>query len=186
MAGRTRRRTKKKVARKASEAREGYVSEHFSIREIGRSSTAVREGIDNTPDEGVIRRAKLLADNVLEPVREQFATPFSPGSWYRCEALEKLICRSGFGRWCAKQGRAKDQEAWDEYFLLKSHPRGEAADIEIPGVDNAELFEWIRDNCEYDQLIREGYREGDPQSGWIHVSYRETGNRKEAFDIANP
>lgn len=161
-------------------------ADHFKPYEVSKSTTATREGIDNTPDEAQLGAAQELARNVLDPVREHFGIPFSPESWFRCEALEKLITRAGFGRWCLKHKRAKDANAWADYFPLKSHPKGQAADFEVPGVDNLKVFEWIRDNCEFDQLIQEGYRHGQPNSGWIHVSYRKGNNRNEAFDIANP
>ena len=178
---RRKRGARKKATAKSSELREGYISENFTIREVGKSSTAVREGIDNTPTEEVIQRATVLADNVLEKVREHFGIPYSPGSWFRCEILEKLITRNGFGRWCANRNIPKDADAWAEYFPRKSHPKGEAADIEVPGVSNQDLFDWIKENCEFDQLIMEG-----GPDGWIHVSCKKTGNRNEAFEILNP
>lgn len=161
-------------------------ADNFKPYEVSKSSTAVRNGIDNTPSESQLEAAQALALNVLDPVREHFGIAFSPESWFRCEALEKVITTAGFGRWCTKHKRAKDADAWGDYFKLKSHPKGQAADFEIPGVDNLEVFEWIRDNCEFDQLIQEGYRHGEPNSGWIHVSYKQAGNRNEAFDIENP
>lgn len=170
----------------STEVGPGRVSKNFTIREVGKSSTAVRNGIDNTPTEEVIQRATVLADNVLEKVREHFGIPFAPGSWYRCERLERTLCKDAWVRWCRDRKKRADDKSWAEYFARKSHPKGEAVDIEIPTVDNADLFDWIKANCEFDQLIREGYRSGDPQSGWIHVSYREGENRNQAFDIANP
>lgn len=161
-------------------------SEHFKPHEVEKSSTAVRNGIDNTPDEDQLKRAQALALNVLDKVREHFGIPFSPESWFRCEALEKVITTAGFGRWCTKNKRTKDADAWKDYFVRKQHPKGQAADFEIPGVDNLEVFEWIKDNCDFDQLIQEGYRSGEPNSGWIHVSYSEGVNRNEAFEIENP
>jgi hypothetical protein len=61
------------------------------------------------------------------------------------------------------------------------HTRGQAADIEIPGVANAELAEWIRDNLEFRQLILEFYTPGIPDSGWVHVSYVAEDNKKEVL-----
>jgi hypothetical protein len=176
------RRTKKKAVKLG----EDRWAQHFKPYEVSKSNTAVREGIDNTPNEAQLEAAQALARNVLDPVREHFGIAFSPESWFRCEALEKVVTRNGFGRWCRDRGIAKDANAWADYFPLKSHPKGQAADFEIPGVDNLEVFEWIRDNCKFDQLIQEGYRQGEPNSGWIHVSYRPAGNRNEAFDIENP
>jgi hypothetical protein len=61
------------------------------------------------------------------------------------------------------------------------HTRGQACDIEIPGVPNAELAEWIRDNLEFRQLILEFYTPGIPDSGWVHVSYVAEDNKKEVL-----
>ena len=58
------------------------------------------------------------------------------------------------------------------------HCKGQAADIEVPGVPNAELAEWIKENCDFDQLILEFYTPGIPDSGWVHVSYVGEENRK--------
>jgi hypothetical protein len=61
------------------------------------------------------------------------------------------------------------------------HSEGKAADIEVVNVDNKELAEWIRDNLEFDQLILEFYREGEPDSGWIHVSWNSDNNRSQTL-----
>ena len=77
------------------------------------------------------------------------------------------------------------EQTWKDYFERKSHPRGEAADIEIPGINNDDLYHWIRDESglEFDQLIREFRKAGDPNSGWVHVSFRINNNRNQAFNI---
>ena len=59
--------------------------------------------------------------------------------------------------------------------------RGEAADLRIIGLSNEELFTWIKQNLEFDQLIREYPIMGEPMSGWIHVSYKSGGNRQQVF-----
>ena len=61
------------------------------------------------------------------------------------------------------------------------HTRGMAADIEIPGLPNAELAQWIQDNLEFTQVILEFYTQGIPDSGWVHVSYDPTNLKKEAL-----
>jgi zinc D-Ala-D-Ala carboxypeptidase len=58
---------------------------------------------------------------------------------------------------------------------------GQACDIEIPGIPNAELAEWIKDNLEYNQLILEFYTPGVPDSGWVHVSYIPEDNKKQVL-----
>ena len=162
------------------------VSPHFSYREVIKSHTALRLGIDNTPSQEVLSNAVDLARNVLEPIRDQFG-PFSPSSWFRCEELERVICHKAFRRWQTHNsypGYELNVDAgWDTYFARKQHPKGRAADIEIATVSNDDLFAWIRDHLTYDQLIREFAKPGDPHSGWVHVSYRPGSNRGEAFRI---
>jgi len=58
------------------------------------------------------------------------------------------------------------------------HCKGEAVDIEVPGVANYDIAKWIEDNLEYDQLILEFYTPGIPDSGWVHVSYRDDGENR--------
>lgn len=160
------------------------ISTHFKHYEIIKSSSAARYGIDNTPSSEVLTCAEGLAINVLEPIRNHFNIPFSPQSWYRGEKLEKHICWSSFKKWCIrKQMDFQQQSTWDLYFSRKSHPKGEAADIEISGIPNDTLYDWIKDNLEYDQLIREFPKAGDPYSGWVHVSWTSVVNRHQNFTI---
>lgn len=160
------------------------LSKHFKMYEVAKSTSAERNGIDNTPTPSVLEAASLLAQNVLEPIREHFGVPFSPNSWYRGEQLERFINEIPYKKWCARMGLAVNKKSWAQYFALKSHPKGEAADIEIPGISNDILFEWIDKNIpEYDQLIREFPCAGDPMSGWVHVSFSAINNRKMRFII---
>ncbi len=160
------------------------ISKHFTHYEVCKSSTANRYSIDNTPSDAVLIAAEGVAYNVLEPIRVEFGIPFSPQSWYRGELLERNITWNSFVRWAERKGYADAGNiAWDAYFSRKSHPRGEAVDIEIPSIPNDTLFNWILNNLEYDQLIREFPRAGDPFSGWVHVSWKPNGNRHQHFTI---
>tara|TARA_R100001015_G_C4619320_1_gene176012 strand:+ start:648 stop:1103 length:456 start_codon:yes stop_codon:yes gene_type:complete len=124
------------------------LSNHFSLTEFTKSQTAERKGIDNTPTQDHIERMKILCVSVLEPLRTEFDKPIMINSGYRSPDL------------CEAIGSKSTSQ----------HAKGEAADIEIPGVDNAELAKYIQDNLNFDQLILECYT-GDPSSGWVHVSY---------------
>ncbi len=155
---------------------------NFTHREVARSSTADRYGIDNTPNEEVLRNAYALAVNCLMPIRNEFGG-YAPQSWYRGEQLEKVVARQGFINWCAKYTKQRGVDTWNEYFAKKSHPKGQAADIEIIGVPNDELYTWCVANLEFDQCIREFPKEGDPMSGWVHISYNAIKNRGQAFTI---
>jgi len=131
------------------------LSKNFSMTEFTKSQTALREGIDNTPQGEHLDSAKALFENVVQRVRDNFGTTVI-NSGYRSPALNKAV-----------GGSATSQ-----------HCKGEAADIECPGVANAEVAQWIVDNCDFDQVILEFYTPGIPDSGWVHVSYKTADNRK--------
>lgn len=127
------------------------LSKNFSLDELTKSQTALRMGIDNEPTPGDLYNLSQLCDNILQPVREHFGKPVTISSGYRSVALCEAIGSS-----------AKSQ-----------HAKGEAADFEIMGIDNKEVAVWIRDNLDFDQLILEFYKDGEPSSGWIHCSYSD-------------
>jgi zinc D-Ala-D-Ala carboxypeptidase len=137
------------------------LSEHFSITEMTKSQTGERKGIDNTPTDEQVENLKALCANVLEKIRAHFGKPITVNSGFRGAKLNKAI------------GGAKNS----------SHLHGEAADIEIAGVDNLQLVYWIANNLEFDQLISEFYNPGDPQSGWVHVSWSRNKNRNQKLTI---
>ena len=129
---------------------------YFTIEEMTKSSTATAKGIDNTPsDEGVLKLQKLI-EAVLDPLREWYGKPIKVNSGYRCEALNKAI------------GGAKSSQ----------HMLGEAADITVGSKEeNEKLFDYIKDNLEFDQLINES------DFSWVHVSYREGRLRKQVLEL---
>ena len=89
------------------------------------------------------------------------------------------MCAASIKRFI-KKGRGTEQD----YLERKQHPKGEAADIEVPGVANLDLARWIEDNLDSDQLILEFYDFSDPRAGWVHVSYHhENANRHEVLTI---
>jgi len=133
------------------------LSDNFSLKEMTKSQTATRKDIDNEPGEEEIENLKQLCERVLQPVREHFCKAVRVNSGYRSPELNSAI------------GGSKTSD----------HCKGMAADIEINGVANADLAEWIKDNCEFRQLILEFYTPGIPDSGWVHVSYDLDDNRKK-------
>ena len=133
------------------------LSDNFYLSEFTKSQTALRNGIDNTPNETAIVNLENLCKNILQPVRDYFLLPVYISSGYRSPDLNARIGGSRTSQHCL----------------------GQAADIEIFGVDNNELSDWIDENCTYDQLILEFYDGVDPNSGWVHVSYNEENNRKK-------
>ena len=133
---------------------------NFSLHELTKSETALRQNIDNTPDATVIANLTLLAEKVLQPVREHYGKGVKVNSGYRSLAVNAAV------------GGVQGAKPSD-------HTRGLAADIEIPGVANADLAQWIMDNLDYTQLILEFYTPGIPDSGWVHVSYDPENLKKQ-------
>jgi zinc D-Ala-D-Ala carboxypeptidase len=135
------------------------LTKNFTLAEMTKSETALRHDMDNTPGEQEIAALKLLAEKVLQPVRDHFGKGVKVNSGFRHPEVN------------AKVGGSKTSD----------HCRGQAADIEIPGVANADLAEWIKDNLEFRQLILEFYTPGIPDSGWVHVSYVAEDNKKQVM-----
>ena len=135
------------------------LSANFSLAELTKSQTAERMGIDNTPTDEQVTSLMLVAQKILQPVRDHYGIAFAPSSGFRSVELCEAIGSS-----------AKSQ-----------HAKGEAADFEVPTISNYELACWIRDNLDFDQLILECYKSGDPNSGWVHCSIKPDGNRKECL-----
>ena len=131
------------------------LSRNFSLQELIKSDTAIRKGIDNNPNADQIEKLKLLCENILQPVRDEWGV-VSVSSGYRSPAL------------CVAIGSSERSQ----------HARGQAADFECHTVDNKQLFEWITNELDFDQAILEYYT-GTPESGWVHVSYNKDGNRKQ-------
>jgi hypothetical protein len=130
---------------------------NFSLHELTKSETALRLNLDNTPDEATIASLKLLCEKVLQPIRDHYQ--------------KGVKCNSAF--------RSAESNAAVGGSRTSDHCKGQAADIEIPGVANAELAQWIMDNLEYTQLILEFYTPGIPDSGWVHVSYDPNNLKKQ-------
>jgi zinc D-Ala-D-Ala carboxypeptidase len=131
------------------------LSKNFSMAEFTKSQTAERKGIDNTPQGEHLEAAVALFENVVQKVRDHFGVT-TINSGYRCPELNAAV-----------GGSATSQ-----------HCHGEAADIEVPGVANSDLANWIVDNTDFDQVILEFYTPGIPDSGWVHVSYKADGSNR--------
>lgn len=130
---------------------------NFSLNEMTKSETALRMGFDNTPGKTETEALRLLCEKVLQPVRDHYGKGVKVNSGYRSPESNAAV------------GGSKTSD----------HCKGQAADIEIPGVPNAELAQWIMDNLDYTQLILEFYTPGIPDSGWVHVSYDPNNLKKQ-------
>ena len=133
------------------------LTNNFSLAEMVKSDTALRHDMDNTPGEAEIANLKTLCEKVLQPVRDHFQTGVKVNSGFRHPEVN------------AKVGGSKTSD----------HCKGQAADIEIPGIANADLAVWIMENLTYTQLILEFYTPGVPDSGWVHVSYDPANLKKQ-------
>ena len=125
------------------------ISKHISDREGVYSTTATRRGLDNTPDSEQLDNMKLLAEKVFEPLREWVGGPIRINSFFRGEKLNKAI-----------GGSSKSQ-----------HCKGQAMDIDDGGCHktNAEMYKFIKDELEFDQMIWEFGDDDNPN--WVHISY---------------
>jgi hypothetical protein len=133
------------------------LSANFELAELTKSQVAERKGIPNNPSPDQIDNLKSLCINVLQPIRSEFDKPVIISSGFRSAEL------------CISIGSKPTSQ----------HAEGKAADLEIPGVDNMELAMWIRNNLNFDQLILEFYKDGEPNSGWVHVSWNGNNNRNQ-------
>ena len=132
------------------------ISEHISYKEATFSQTATRKDIDNTPNEEVLCRMKAVAENIFEPLRAHVGGPIKINSFYRSINLNVAI------------GGAKSSQ----------HTRGEAIDIDdtFGHMSNKDMFEFIKDELDFDQLIWEFGDDNNP--AWLHVSYVSNENNR--------
>ncbi|MDO8800028.1 D-Ala-D-Ala carboxypeptidase family metallohydrolase [Phenylobacterium sp.] len=121
------------------------LSPHFSLSEM----TVTGTGLPNVAPSQAIASLTALCVNVLEPIRAHFGKPVQVNSGYRGPAVNRAVGSKP----------------------TSQHAKGEAADIEIPGVSNLALARWIAANLKFDQLIAEAVKANDPSAGWVHVSY---------------
>lgn len=135
------------------------LTNNFSLHELTKSETAIRLGMENTPSDEVIANLRALCEKVLQPVRDHYGKGVKVNSGYRAPEVNAAV------------GGSKTSD----------HCKGQAADIEIPGVPNAELAQWIEANLPYTQLILEFYTKGIPDSGWVHVSYDPNNLKKQSL-----
>ena len=127
------------------------LSKNLSLSEVIKSNTAIKNGIDNSPTLVHLKNLEILAEKIFQPIREHFGVPIGISSGYRSKALNEAI-----------KGSSKTSQ----------HCSGQAIDIDADiynfgGVTNKEIFDYIRLNLDFDQLINEF------NYSWVHVSYSE-------------
>ena len=139
------------------------LSENLSLAEVIRSETAKRNGISNKPNPRHLENLKIIAVNIFQPIRNFFQRAVHLSSGYRSEELNAFINGSKSSQHCT----------------------GEALDIDMDGteVTNKEVFDYIKDNLEFDQLIWEFGTNDNPD--WVHVSYKASGKQRKQVIKAN-
>jgi zinc D-Ala-D-Ala carboxypeptidase len=135
------------------------VSAHFALAEFTRSESAKRHGVSNEPTPEHLQNLITLCEKVLEPIRAKYG-PINISSGYRSKALNHYIGGS----------------------LNSQHCEAKAADIDMDGMggaSNTEIFNYIKDSLDFDQLIWEFGTNENPD--WVHVSYNQGKNRKQVL-----
>jgi len=136
------------------------LSEHLSLNEVTTSGTAKRLGINNNPTSEHLNNLKLVAENIFEPIRKHFQKPIKVSSGYRSKALND-----------ATPGSSSTSQ----------HCSGEALDLDqdgmTTGVTNKMVFDYVKDNLNFDQLIWEFGTDSNPD--WVHVSWESTGKQRK-------
>lgn len=124
------------------------ISKHISYEEATHSDTAKAKGIDNTPNEVQLAAMKLVADKCFEPLREWYGKPIRINSFFRNEETNKAV----------KGAKNSD------------HVKGMAIDLDAgSNSENLKLFNWLKENAEFKQLIYEYGDKSGPE--WVHISY---------------
>lgn len=139
------------------------ISKHITLAEATKSNAAVRAGIKNVPNEEQLANMQNLATTIFEPLREHFGVPIGISSFFRNKEANKLVGGAEFSQ----------------------HQSGEAMDIDgdiFGGVTNKQIFDWIRANCSFDQLLWEYGDDNNP--AWVHVSLSRTrANRGQVLRV---
>lgn len=132
------------------------LSQHLSLAEMVNSDFAKKKNILNNPSNIIISNMKLLAESVFEPIRQHFNAPIYISSGYRSFALNKALGGS----------------------YSSQHVKGEAMDIDMDNtsITNAQIFNYIKSNVKFDQLIWEFGTDKNPD--WVHVSYASNGKQR--------
>jgi len=135
------------------------LSKYVSLSEVTKSDTATRRGISNEPTPEHLENLKTICTEVFDKIREHFGVPIYISSGYRSAALNKAI--GGSSTSDHNLGRALDLDQ----------------DFRSNGITNMDVFKFIKDNLEFDQLIYEFGNSKNPD--WVHVGYRKGANRKQ-------
>ena len=135
------------------------LSTNLSLAEVTKSATAIKRGIVNEPTITHLENLRAIAEKIFQPLREEFMCPIAVTSGYRSRELNDAIGGSSRSQHC--YGEALDLDA-DVYGVIT----------------NKDIFHYIQDNLNFDQLIWEFGTDEEP--AWVHVSYRKNGGNRKA------
>lgn len=137
------------------------ISKHITLKEATYSPTALKKGISNEPNDEQLSNMMAVAEMCFEPLRNWYGKPIKINSFFRSEKLNKAI------------GGASGSQ----------HTKGMAIDLTaFERSENIKLFNWLKANTEYDQVIAEDIDE-DGIPSWVHISYNKNGNRKQILNM---
>ena len=138
------------------------ISKHISYKEATHSATALRRGLDNTPNEEQLKCMKEVAENLFEPLRKWVGGPIKINSFFRGEPVNTAIGGSKYSQ----------------------HMKGQAIDIDdtFGHKTNAEMYHYIKDNLDFDQLIWEFGDDKNPN--WVHMSWVSHRPNRKKLTIA--
>jgi len=145
------------------------LSKNLTLKEAIKSYTAIKKGIDNTPSDEEIKKLKVTANHVFQPIRGHFNVPIGITSMYRSPRLNKAIGGASSSQHMKCEAIDIDADIYDSVIGLDE-------DGNKIYLTNRKIYEFIRDNLEFDQLIWEFGTDDEP--AWIHVSYKKENNRK--------
>jgi len=134
------------------------LSNNLTLAEACRSETAKRKNLNNTPSGIILDNLKLTADKLFQPIRDHFKKPIYVSSMYRCERLNSMVGGVSHSK----------------------HITGQAIDIDNDNTDvsNKDIFNYIKDNLDFDVLI---WEYGTDTPNWVHCTYVEGLNRKQVY-----
>tara|TARA_R100000781_G_scaffold104664_1_gene68414 strand:- start:120 stop:584 length:465 start_codon:yes stop_codon:yes gene_type:complete len=138
------------------------ISEHISYKEATHSATALRRDLDNTPNNDQLKSMEEVAENLFEPLREWVGGPIKVNSFFRGEPVNTAI------------GGSKRSQ----------HMKGQAIDIDdtFGYKTNAEMYHYIKDNLDFDQMIWEFGDDKNPN--WLHISWVSHRPNRKKLTIA--
>jgi len=139
------------------------LSKNLYLSEVTKSRTAKRLGISNEPTKEHLVNLQILAEKIFQPLRDYYNSPIYISSGYRSKALNEAIGGSKSSQHCKGQAIDIDRDAYS-----------------LP--NNGQIFEFIKNNLEFDQLIWEFGSNTNPD--WVHVSYNTNGSQRKQILVA--